>query len=341
MTFELLLYIILILIASSAIFVNKINIIKFLYIPLFVVFILIIRNSGFDTDIEAYSNYMQHFSIYMVKEIAFYGMITQLYQLVENETLVFIIVDILFLLFLILNVKTIKNYDKRASVIFIPLLTLSFPFIMGIENIYRQFLGTIILLLSYSIRKKSEIKSNLLFFLSIFFHNSLILFLPLLILVKCFNFSFKNRLLIATTVLIILIVLLTSILQGIIAGGKSNVSTGLNLSYFYYALFLSASIFFIMKFQYKLNIYISKFPSIYYSLFVLFPLVFLTNNGSSAAERIGMSVIMIFILELYMYSLTIQSKMKANSFRLLVLLTFSMPTVIFSSSRNFLLTVLN
>jgi hypothetical protein len=335
MTFELLIYIVLISIGSFGVLVNKINFIKFLYIPVFVVFILVIRYSGFESDIVAYARYMHNFSSYMIKEVAFYGMITILYDFLENEIFVFVFIDILFLILIILN---IKQYDNRASLIFIPILTLSFPFIMGMENIYRQFLGSIVLILSYSIRQKSETKSNILFIVSVYFHSSLILFLPLLVLVKFFKFNFSSRLFIFTTIMIILIVLLTGILHGVISGGGSNVSSGLNLSYFYYILFSVATVFFVIKFNYKLNIYISKFPSIFYSLFVLFPLVFLTSGGSSAAERIGMSIIMIFILELYMYSLTIRHKLKANLFRLLILLTFSMPTLIFSSSRNFLLT---
>jgi len=325
-------------IGSIGVLVNKINFIKFLYIPVFVVFILVIRGSGFDSDIVAYARYMHNFSSYMIKEVAFYGMITTLYGFLDNEIFVFVFIDILFLILIILNIKTIKQYDNRASLIFIPLLTLSFPFIMGMENIYRQFLGSIVLILSYSMRQKSETKSNVLFIVSVYFHSSLILFLPLLVLVKFFKFNFSSRLFIFTTIMIILVALLTGILHGVISGGKSNVSSGLNLSYFYYILFSVATVFFVIKFNYKLNIYIGKFPSIFYSLFVLFPLVFLTDGGSSAAERVGMSIIMIFILELYMYSLTIKHKLKANLFRLLVLLTFSMPTLIFSSSRNFLLT---
>jgi hypothetical protein len=340
MTLELLTYILLIFIASFAVFTNKNNIIKFLYIPLYVVFLVIIRNSGFDTDIQAYSEYMHYFSFYMIREFVFYGIMYQLYNLLENEILTFLIVDIIFFILLLINIKQLNSDKVNSSFILLSLVTLSFPFIMGIENIYRQLLASLLVLFAYNIRKKNEFYSNAFFLISLFFHNSMILFFPLLVLVKFFTLNLKSRLFITLLFLIIEIIFITGLLQGIITGGKSNVSTGLNLSYFYYLLFLTSSVFFIFKFNYKLRRYLILFPSALFAIFILFPLVFLSNGDSSAAERVGMTTIIIFIVELYNYSLTIKNKEKANLFRLLILLTFSLPTLVFSSARNFLLTTL-
>lgn len=334
LTLELTSFIFLVIISFVAILLDNINIIKYIFLPSYIFFIIVIRYSGFDTDMVIYSQYMHSFSFFMIKEFIFYGLITQVYNLFQNEINSFIFIDIIVLLLLVYFLRKLNKH----YIMVLPIFLLSFAFIMGMENVYRQLIASIVLLYSYVIRKDKEQISNLFFIISVFFHNSMIVFYPLLMLVGFFGFKFKLRIFLATGVLFISVILLTGVLQGIISGGKSNVSTGLNMSYAYYMLYLFATVFFIIKFKYKVGKYIKFFPSLYYSLFILFPLTFLSSAGSSAAERIGMTIVLFWIFELYTYSLSIKNKIKSNLFRVLLLLVFSLPTLIFSSSRNFLLT---
>jgi len=333
MSLEFFFYSVLLVLGAIIQFKNSIQMTKKIYIPIVLLFFIIVRFNNFDVDFVVYAQYMHGFSIFMYREVAFYFLLTQLYSLVQNEIFTFIIFDFILFYFIL---KIVKNIPNNKSILFIPILMTSFPFIMGLENVYRQYGAVIFFLYSYTIRVKSEIKSNMLFMVSILFHNSLLFFLPILIIKKFFFFNLKLRIIISTLLSIAIVIILYMMLNESFSNLKSNYSTGLNLVIVYYSLFLFILFFFLIKFKFKLIKIIKQFPSMFVASITLFPFV-LWSESDTAAERLGMIFISILMLELFNYSLDIKDLNKAKFFRLLIFLFFSIPTLVFTSARMLLI----
>jgi len=189
MTLELLYYII--LISTNIYVVNKVNYVKYIYIPAYLVFIIIMRLSGFDTDIQAYLEYMHYFQFWQIKEFVFFGLLHIAFLLINDETSTFILIDFIYMSILVYIL------NKYNNLLFLPIITLSFPFILGVENIYRQLHAILIFFMAYLLQNDKKGTSITLFILSIFTHNSIILFIQ-----KLFNINFSKRLFIGTGVLL-------------------------------------------------------------------------------------------------------------------------------------------
>ena len=157
-----------------------------IWLVIYVGLALVVRGN-FDADIEnTYAPAMSgtSLSLYYLKEPVVWLGQRYLYSYVDSAYAVFIIYDILVgvVLFKALANFRIPKYAYFGILIF-------FPFILGMQNIYRQWVATILFLYSFSLvwAKEQNLKSYVFFTLSILAHNSAAIFFPLLF-IKSHNF---------------------------------------------------------------------------------------------------------------------------------------------------------
>jgi hypothetical protein len=326
---EFLLYIFLIFIGSLILIKESNFLLKYIYIPFLFLFLFVVR-LDFTDDIVNYANTMQsiHSGIYYYKEFIFWYTQMYLYKFLHSTFFVFLSMDI-FWIFLLIKIS--KNNDfyknKRFKGGLIIILVTSFPFFAGYENIYRQFFATIILLYSYSIIDKNLKKGILLYLIAIFIHNTAGLFLPFLLM----NSKLKLKL---KLFLSIVIVLFFSSLLNYASQFKSGYNTGIDTSILYLALILFINYVYMVKFKFNITSFIRTFPSFIHSLIYIIVLQF--SKADMIAERLGMSMLTSIIFDIYKYSTTIEDSKYRIFLRLLLLFIFSLPVLVFSSTRNML-----
>jgi len=222
------------------------------------------------------------------------------------------------------------NYDKKNlnNALLVVLVT-SFPFFLGYENIYRQFFATIFSLFAYSLIERKNYTSIFLFIMAFFMHNIIVLLLPLFILKKFFKFDFASRVQLAFICTLIFISTLT-----VLATLKSSEQTGIDLGIFYMLIFVCTLVVGLMFFKENIYILFDKVPSLFFVSLIMIGLVFL--NIDMVSERLGMMFICFLIYDLYKYSSEIESRAIRSSVRLGLLFVFSLPTLFFENSIQFL-----
>jgi len=162
----------------------KIN--RYLYIvislTIFSAYSLAVRLSGFDIDMIVYADSLKYdsLSIYYLKEPVYWFSSRYLYQLVNNDALVFFIYDMLsFIILLVAQAKLgMPRFFALAVIVF-------FPSVLGLQNVYRQYLSIIIFLLAMGYAYDNKNKSSYLTFLIAgLTHNVAFVFFPLLLVIK-------------------------------------------------------------------------------------------------------------------------------------------------------------
>tara|TARA_B100000902_G_scaffold18326_1_gene21966 strand:- start:14075 stop:15067 length:993 start_codon:yes stop_codon:yes gene_type:complete len=323
----------------SLIFISVINLIteskfiyKYLFIPSVIVFLYIVRTQGFDSDIEHYEIAMRatSYDLYYLREFVFWFGLRSLYFIFSNELVTFLFLDMIWIYCMIKIGNRIDNFPDRLSKSFLLVIITSFPFVFGFENIYRQFYATVFALLSYSMIKKNYYRSLFIFIISFFMHNIVAILLPIFIVKKFYKFNFSDRIIIS---LIISLLFVASL--GLLVKLKSVEKTGVEMGVFYlmiFVLFLIMSLLFFRKNIYKL---FEKVPSLFFIVVLMLGLI--TLDADMIAERLGMMFICFLMYDLYEYSSEISNKNIRSLLRISLLLLFSLPTLFFESSRQFLL----
>jgi hypothetical protein len=295
---------------------------------------IVVRNSGFDFDMIVYAESMQYstHNIYYLKEFIFWYALRYFYLIFNNEIVVFLMMDMIWIFLLY---RTSINLSKRSliknnfSLGLIVILSTSFPLFFGYENIYRQLFATIFSLYSYSLLHTSYKKSILFFCISVFMHNISILLIPIFLINKIFRFKLYFRILLSLLVSIVFLMLFDYASKF-----KSPDSiTGSDMSLIYLFLFLSIFIMYLIRFKFRFLDLYRKTPSLIIILILMSGLLLLKYNMIS--ERLGMMFLVFLIFDLYMYSNTIRKYSNRLVFRLFLLLVFSVPILLFSSSKMF------
>ena len=140
MTYELIYYLFLVLI--GALFcVKRLQSEKlyfFVTLFLFTIYSIITRFSGFDIDINTYASALKSelFSLYYLKEPVYWLSSRYLYKITQSPEVTFIIYDVISFM---LVLKARKNIGLPQY--FTYLFLLFFPAVMGINNVYRQYLS--------------------------------------------------------------------------------------------------------------------------------------------------------------------------------------------------------
>ena len=305
------------------------------YIPFLYLFMIVVRNSGFDADMLEYARSMQYssHSIYYLREFVFWYMVRFFYYIFNNEITVFLLMDMIWIFTLYrasVNLSKSSQIKNNLSLGLIVVLSTSFPLFFGYENIYRQLFATIFLLYSYSLLHTSYKKSIFFFCISVFMHNISIVLVPIFLINKIFRFKLYIRVFLSLLISIIFIMLFDYASEF-----KSAKSTGSDMRLIYLFLFLSIFIMYLIKFKFRFLDLFRKTPSLIIILILMFGL--LTFEYDMISERLGMMFLVFLLFDLYRYSNTILKYSNRIVFRLFLLLLFSIPVLIFSSSRMFLI----
>lgn len=251
------------------------------WIVLYFILSLVVRIE-FDEDIKIYASSMSYtsLSIYYIREPVFWLGQRYLFEYINNSYIVFVVYDVVagIVLFKAFSNLKVPRYAYFGILIF-------FPFILGMQNIYRQWLASIIFLYSFSLVWKEDfsLKPYATFLLSCLTHNVAAIFFPLLLIKN------KNPIL-KFFWLPSFIISFAGVYLG--AEEKSSADTGDNLSMAYLLLLLT--LFFLTIaldkgkilqkriFEYKLI----------FSLFIL-ALMATINLSSAGSERVSMFCLII------------------------------------------------
>lgn len=106
-------------------------------------------------------------NMYWLKNIVYWGTTSILYHLGLSPFTIFLILDTLSF-WLILKARNNKNIPYY----FIPLYYVCFIGIFGLQNIYRQYLASVLLIYIYTIIREKPTLGYLLFAIAILIHNS-------------------------------------------------------------------------------------------------------------------------------------------------------------------------
>ncbi|WP_408642296.1 EpsG family protein [Salinivibrio kushneri] len=295
-------------------------------LTLFVVFSIVTRFSGFDIDMHTYANALQYssMSVYYLKEPVYWLSSRYVYSVLDSPELTFLFFDFLSILIIL---KSSKKLDLPQY--FPYLFLLFFPTVMGFNNIFRQFLSSVILLYSWSIilSEGRTKKTFIVFLMSGFTHNAAFLFAPLITvfkgslksnLIKFFAFSFG-----------ILLALPWAInTKSFSDTGSVPVEAFIMVVFLFYLLQLLTNRFLLIGFQARF------FAFLNYLLFLL--ILSSITMGSAQSKRIGMFVLVLILVPSVRL---IEDKFKHKTLvRVIFYIVIVMPTLLFSSSRSFLLT---
>lgn len=305
------------------------------YMPSLCLFMIIVRNSGLDTDMITYAKEMTSsgHNMYYLREFVFWYSLRFFHYIFNNEISVFLFMDIIWIFILYrtsINLGKESLIKNNLSLGLIVVLSTSFPLFFGYENIYRQLYATIFSLYSYSLLKNNYKKSIFFFFISVFMHNTSIILLPIFFINKIFSAKIYLRVFLSLIISISFIMLFNYVSQF-----KSAKSTGVDMSLVYLFMFLSTFVMYLIKFKFRFLDLFRKTPSLIIIITLMFGLSSLEYDMIS--ERLGMMFLVFLLFDLYRYSNTILKYSNRIVFRLFLLLVFSIPVLIFSSSRMFLL----
>ena len=330
---ELVSYVILILLASIIILLESNFLYKWLFIPSVILFICIIRFSGFDTDILTYVNQMNASSLdlYYLREFIFWFGSRLAYYITQDEVFAMLLMDLVWIIVIIKVGNRLSDYKKEKlnNGLLLVLMT-SFPFVFGYENVYRQFYATVFALLSYSLVDKKQYKSIFLFIVAFFMHNIVALLIPIFIVKKFYNFDLPSRVQIA----IIISLLFISSLE-ILESLKSVEVSGIQMGLFYLIIFIILLVIGLIVFNKNIYVLFEKVPSLFFIVIIMTGLIFL--DADMIAERIGMLLISFVTYDLYKFTSEIENKGIRSLIRLFLMLIFTIPTLLFESSLNFLM----
>lgn len=292
---------------------------------LFTLYSIITRYSGFDIDMNtyAYSLEIDSLSLYYLKEPVYWISSRYVYDITNSPELTFIFYDLISFLFIL---KLRSNF--KLPQYFPYLLILFFPFIMGFNNVYRQYLSYCFFLYFFSLNFIAINLINKWFFLlvAIFTHNMAALFAPLAFIVNK-----KNRL----SYKAILSGIAVFALLPFALGTKSESDSGEVNAGVYLIFLLMIFLFYLVSYRFKLKDLDKK---LFYIFIYNIPLLSLSIllMGSAQSKRVGMFCLVISIIPLVK---AIEENYKQKiALRILVFIGLILPTLIFPSSLNMLLT---
>lgn len=292
---------------------------------LFVTYSAITRFSGYDIDMNTYelSLNINSFDIYYLREPVYWITSRYIYRFLGSSELTFMFYDLISFIF-ILKIRS----NLKLPQYFPYLLLLFFPMVMGFNNVYRQYLSYCFILYFFSLQftDSNQIKKWFFLFISIFTHNASAIFAPLAFIIDDKKKLSYKALISSLGVIILLPFVLDS---------KSNTESG-EVAAGVYLVFLSMLfIFYTASYKFKLVNINKKFMYMFIYMFLLLTTSILLM-GSSQSKRVGMYCLVITLVPLI---LTVETKyMQKPLMRVIMFIVLILPTLIFSSSRQMLLT---
>ena len=290
---------------------------------------IVVRTSGWDTDFyityapSLKTNPLYLFTkFYYIREIVYWLSTTMIYQVVRNEIVSFVLID-MFSFYLIIRAARRLELPEYSIILFI----LFFPALLGIQNIYRQYLAVTVLFYAMTMTSKRRF---LLFVAAALIHNATSLFLPILFIAN--NVTKRNMFLFMSSAASILVLL------PIVAGSKSEASHGIDLTVFYGLLILFILGFFIVS-----NRMILRRPDFnYFWILAYLSSIVLTGVillAESQAERIAMISLQ---LSIPIVTSILERRYKEKVLaRLIFIILACLPSYAFNSALEKLLTAAN
>ncbi|EPF2165626.1 EpsG family protein [Acinetobacter baumannii] len=322
----LFMYCFLCLIALGFTFVQKKHFLNYVFIfSCLMGWSIVVRFNSIQQDLIVYSEVMTHDweffkSFYVLREPVYWITSKFLYDFFKDPIFVFIIWDAI-----IFSLLTYVAYKKDVKPYFILVFILFFPNVMGFLNVYRQYISTVFLFLSFLLVYENHINSKFFYLASFFSHNVGAIFLPLIFIRKKF---FQIKFILASITSIFAMILLS--------GSKSEVDTGETSPLLFFAVVCAGMLIFLSLNKlilYKKNIdlyYINM-----YCIFVsLFSVLFLSN---APAKRICMIALIFLLYSIYWF--IEDNKKNILVFRFALVFVAIVPTFIFPSVFNMLLYV--
>jgi hypothetical protein len=304
---------------------NRDYFIAFLFLSLWSISL---RNLGLANDFYTYKDVLSYdysdlLNFYYLREPIYWFLSKFIYNYIASDVYTFIIIDIIFFLIFVSFCKS-----QRMPLYFCFLYILFFPSVLGLQNVYRQYLSTILLLIAiYSPTKNDyfEFKPYFFWFLSFLTHNVTILFFPLIFIKKGKN------------LLAYILLLFLFILNHFIDTEKSFSATG-DLNPSIYLLFIC--MFFLGyiilkkgKISYKNDFFLNS--TIYNVLLYIYSM---NTMGTGQSKRVGMIISLIMLINLISFiEHRIKLDLNKKVIRTLLFLLLAILTIIFPSSRNMLL----
>jgi len=241
---------------------------------------IIIRYNGVQFDLIVYEQLMKEtgWNLYFIREFMFHAGIRFIYFITNSTTATFIIIDFITSYLIIIILK-----NKNVSISYIFMILLSFSFLIGFFNIYRQHLATILFAFAmYSKNVSGDKRSCLFVVLSVFTHNLMFYFLPIFVSERLRGA--KKKVFSSIILIIICIPILLGFDRDVVLDGSDN-----SLYYLYYVLTLSFFNIVLLK----------KLGGDYWNvvLIILLSLIAFINFSYNGAERVLISSITFLIFE--------------------------------------------
>lgn len=254
----------------------------FLYVLL--AFLIFIVRSNYDVDIQNYATSMQKIrqSFYYLREPIIWQGQAYLYAIFRSTFLVFLVFDAIASFLTVVALKKFRLPRYAYYLVFI-----FFPFVLGMQNIYRQWFASVLLLWAFSIvctqprffRLGGALRLLAIWLLAFLSHNMSAAFLPI-IFIRCRSLFEKS----------IFIVSCFISAAAIYYGGatKSSAATGSALEWIYFLLLciLTTAVIVAKKLQ------IERESKVLIGSFLVVSAIGLVssfNLASAGAERIWLS----------------------------------------------------
>lgn len=288
-----------------------------------VAYLVAARLSPLDADMITYEQALQRplgamlINPYYLREWAYWIVSGLVHQLTESTRLTFLLFDLLALY----AVARARNHLQLPHY-FVGLMFILFSSVLGVQNIYRQFLASCLLLLAIVQPGK---RRWLTFAIAGFIQNAAFLFLPLMFAYQSPSRPGVREWLFAGAAIAVLIGLPFA------AGTKSTAATGADLRAAYLAVLLG-TLYMITVIKRGVLKYDLALPlGFTVALFGVSVAVL----GASQAERVGM--MSIFLLTPFLCDIVGRQRELSPITRALLVITLSAPALMFPSSLAFLL----
>ena len=292
-----------------------------------VTYVIIVRLAPPQVDMKVYYQLLSNFSPYMLKEFLYYYVTNFLYQILKDRNLVFIVIDLAT--FGVLMACLRPELGRTRTIIYMAFLLFSFVGVMGLQNIYRQFLASILLTIGFITFEQRKKKTAALAILSAaFIHNASLLLIMLFFMTSVSRAFVQKNLVYFIVGLSVATALFAYFVIGIRI--KSNRDTGANMLPLY--IILSALVF--LLFANRATSHRGTLLRSASFLVMVLP-VFLMSGGSSGGERIFMFTFPILLYEVFKYSRHLVFGDRAQE--LMIFIIFCGPTLAVYSSRQFLI----
>ena len=308
---------------------NSSKVISSTLVLIAVCFLYILSASFSDpqVDMQVYYRRMLEFRPYMASEFLYYGMTFYLYKIFGNQSVVVSIINIAMLVLVYSKIN--RCLGRRYTVLFLALIVFSFVGVLGAQNVYRQFLASLFLLISYShIVNKEDVRGSFYFLIALFIHNASLIFFPVLAAIFIAR-MFRQKALVYFVCYICVSVVLYVYFQADVQF-KSSVDTGGNyLGLYWFLCFSLLGVFSSLKLC-----RIRRIVPATLFLVICLPMFFF-SQGSTGGERVFMLLFPVILFEYFCGVHLI--KVRRVVLHYAVIGVFCVPTMLFFSSRQFLL----